>query len=159
MFRRKPKQWIYLPLTEQDYAIQEDVRYRVGHWLAEDYDTFTVLAAFAAVVLPPALAYDWLTGGSGGSPLAVTTGVVIWLIGTSLAYARWFAHRQAASERRRGYRFYVPHIEYDTEVAQAKETLLSMTSSEREREQALELLLSRGACSLPGQPAPQLRPR
>jgi hypothetical protein len=91
-------------------------------------------------------------------PGLVISSVVMWVIGAVLVYARWFEHRQGASEQRRGYRFYVRDNEYDLEVAHAKESLLSTESTEDERQQALDLLLSRGACSPPGQPAPSPSP-
>jgi hypothetical protein len=144
---------MYVPLTQQDYAIHQVWRYRVGHWLRNNNDRFTVLAAFGAVAVPVAVLFSLLTNGSEKPGVWITL-LVIWLIETPLVYARWFEHRQEASERRRGYRFYVPETEYDIELAQAKGTLLSMASTVQERDQALDLLLSRGACSLPGQPAP-----
>jgi hypothetical protein len=153
---RKPKQWMYTPLTERDYAVHRDPRYRVGHWLRSWYDQLTAIAACVAFGLPVAVVVDGLRDDLGGEmPRAYATGVVMWVISVALLYSRWFEHRQAVSERRRGYRFYVLDNERDIEIAEAKQALLSMTATDHERQEALDLLLNRGACSLPGQPAPQ----
>jgi hypothetical protein len=72
-----------------------------------------------------------------------------------LIYSCWYAWRQERSERRRSYSFYVNPQEADGEIAEAKSVLLRLQSSNEERERAIELLLSRGACSLPGDPPPR----
>lgn len=147
---------MYVPLNEQDYAVYEDLRYRLGHWLRNEFDRPTAVAAFAAFGVPLAVIFDSWTGDLGTErPRVYVALLVIWIVAVLLVYARWFEHRQAVSERRRGYRFYVFEDERDMEIAGAKEALLSTTSTDRERQEALGLLLARGACSIPGRPAPQ----
>ena len=90
---------------------------------------------------------DWRDGGSDElAPLQVALVLVLWVLSVLGIYSWWFYKKQDLSERRRAYRFRNVVPEDDMEIADAKRALLAKASSFDEREQAVQVLLGRGAC-------------
>ena len=94
------------------------------------------------------MTWGWIDGSDrltvGGRVIFVAWGIA----GVLGLYCWWFFERQEWSELRRAYRFRTVEPQDDEEVAAAKRFLLNKESSSSEREQAVHVLLSRGACSL-----------
>jgi hypothetical protein len=146
--------FVYIPLTPRDEAVHRDLRYRVGRWVdTTAWGQFLALAVFAAFGLPIGVLLDWRDGSVDDQrPRLLVVLALMWLVALALIYAWWYAQRQKRSELQRGYSFYVDPEEADAQVAEAKSVLLRLHSSSEERERAIELLVSRRACSLPGEP-------
>jgi hypothetical protein len=146
----RPSAFFYTPLTERDEEVRRDTRYRVGRWLSRDGYLFIALSFIAAIALPVGACVDWLQGHDEPRLEAKLVGLIVWLLSVLVLYVWWFFARQDRAEKRRGYRFSRVEPDDDLEVAHAKSSLLSAASTPSEREQALQLLISRNACSRPG---------
>jgi hypothetical protein len=114
-----------MPLSQQDEQVRRDVRYRTGRWFFGRRGQHQWAQFW--FVLP-----SRFRGGSCLRPWA----------GTTCRGARTCSPSSRCSQPR-----VAPSDDF--EVAGAKETLLSRVSSREECERALELLVSRGACTPP----------
>jgi hypothetical protein len=142
---RRPRELLYHELTDDDERIRRDVRYRTGRRLG---GTAIAVVLFVAIGFPVAFVLDWRDGGSDTlSLLPAALLVLFWVLSLFGVYAWWFYRRQDWSELRRAYRFRRVEPEDDAEIAGAKGVLLDSASSPSQREQAIQILLSRGACT------------
>jgi hypothetical protein len=146
----RSKEILYTPLTERDEEVRRDPRYRVGRWLGGDGYRFVALSFITAIALPVAVCVDWLQGHDEPDLRAQLVGLILWLLSVLVLYVWSFFARQDRSEKRRSYRFSRVAPDDDLDVAHAKTSLLSAASTPSERERALQLLISRNACSRPG---------
>jgi hypothetical protein len=145
--RAESRELLYLAITESDERVRRDPRYRVGAVLNKRYGSGATVAFFG-VIGAAAIPLGWLAGETVGLNAAGKILVALWGVAGVLGlYCWWFFVRQEWSERGRAYRLRRVEPEDDVEIADAKRSLLTRGSSAAEREQALVLLLSRGACS------------
>lgn len=144
--RRRPKELLYLSLSDRDERIRCDVRYRAGRWFGGKAIS---LAVFIATGVPLAFVLEWRDGRSDElAPLQEALLLALWFVSLLGIYSWWFYKKQDWSELRRAYRFRNVVPEDDVEIADAKRVLLDRASTLNEREEGVQVLLSRGACSL-----------
>jgi hypothetical protein len=146
--RVEGRELLYVPVTENDKQVRRDRRYRIGRAF-DGRGRAGLTVALLGIVAVLAQAGGWISG----EPDSLTVGgdVVILLFGIAGflgVYCWWFFERQERSELRRAYRFRTGDPHDDQEIAAAKRSLLSRDSTIAERKQAVDFLLSRGACSL-----------
>jgi hypothetical protein len=148
----------YVPLTDRDYEVRRDARYRVGRWLGQDVygRGFLTLAWIIDISFPIALVAGWASHDF--APRAYVGLAIMITLGLLGIYAHRFWARQDRSENARGYSFYLVKDEPDPEARLAREVILDRGTSDADRQQAVDVLVSKGLCSVPGQPPPP-RPR
>lgn len=140
--KRARKEQLYVPLTSRDEATRRDVRYRVGRWIdRRTYNEATALALFVLVGIPLAFVLE----GELAPARQLLALTILWLLSLLVLYMFWFFKKQEISENRRGYRFRAPELHDDSDVAGATRVLLELNATESDREQAIELLRTRGA--------------
>ena len=157
---QKRRKATYVPLTEQDYAVRRDPRYRAGIYLGRDYwgRGWLTLAVLLAVGEPIGVGVSWWQHDFGlVRARAIVTEFVMWMVCVAALYCYWFWRQQDRAESERGYSFYVLKHEENAEAAELKAVVMSPVSSEEERQRAIDELVSMGLCSLPGQPGPPRR--
>lgn len=138
------RQLLYIPLTEHDEHIHRDLRYRAGRILRREG---IGLALAFVICFPIAVLLDWRDGSGGTSQAQSALLLLMWLLSLLGVYAWLFFARQDWGEQRRAYRIDASKALDDPDVSNARQVLESGTSARSEREAALHVLLTRGACS------------
>jgi hypothetical protein len=136
-------EFLYVPLTVDDERVRGTLRYRVGGWL-RGKGIAVVLCAAAG--LPLALVLDWSDDGDALHAREWAVVWVLWSLSLVGVYC-WYAFQlQDVSERRRAYLLQGPTADDDLEIAAAKKVVFDSASTGSERDEAMTILRSGGAC-------------
>jgi hypothetical protein len=138
---------LYVPLTERDYRIHGDPRYRAGRGLGS---AEVGLACLFAVGLPASLIATVVSHEPiSGSAAAYAVLAVMFVGGICAVYSRLFFARQDKNERRRAYSFWADRDDRDPQVRRAVDVLYTLTSSDTRRQDAIDDLVRLGRAAPP----------
>jgi hypothetical protein len=138
---------LYVPLTEHDYTIRRDPRYRVGRRLGS---AEVALACLFTVGLPASLIATAVSHEPiSGSAAAYAVLAVMFVTGICTVYSRLFYARQDKNERRRAYPFWADRDDRDPQVRRAVDVLYTLTSSDTQRQDAIDDLVRLGRAAPP----------